>query len=78
MRDPAQPESLINSITSAETEQLIAEGVITGGMIPKVHSATEALEAGVEKVHLIDGRIPHSLLLEVFTKGGIGTQIINN
>jgi acetylglutamate kinase len=78
MRDPAEPESLINSITSAETETLIEEEVITGGMIPKVRSATEALKAGVEKVHLIDGRIPHSLLLEVFTKGGIGTQIINN
>jgi len=76
MRDPADPGSLINTITSAESESLIAEEVITGGMIPKVRSATEALGAGVEKVHLIDGRIPHSLLLEVFTKGGIGTQII--
>ena len=78
MRDPAVPESLINSITSTETETLIDEEVITGGMIPKVRSATEALRAGVEKVHLIDGRIPHSLLLEVFTKGGIGTQIISH
>jgi len=77
MRDSSQPESLINSITSTETEILISEEIITGGMIPKVRSATEALQAGVEKVHLIDGRIPHSLLLEVFTKGGIGTQIIN-
>ena len=76
MRDPAVPESLLNTLTSAETETLISEEVISGGMIPKVRSATEALEAGVEKVHLIDGRIPHSLLLEVFTEGGIGTQII--
>jgi acetylglutamate kinase len=76
MRDPSDAKSLINSITSAETEVLIGEEVIHGGMIPKVRSATEALKAGVEKVHLIDGRIPHSLLLEVFTKGGIGTQII--
>ncbi len=78
MRDPAEPASLLNTLTSAETETLISEEIISGGMIPKVRSATEALEAGVEKVHLIDGRIPHSLLLEVFTQGGIGTQIINN
>lgn len=78
MRDPADAESLINTITSAESETLIAEGIITGGMIPKVRSATEALQAGVGKVHLIDGRIPHSLLLEVFTKGGIGTQILHH
>ena len=76
MRDPADPSTLINSITSAESESLIGEGVITGGMIPKVRSANEALSAGVNKIHLIDGRIPHSLLLEVFTKGGIGTQIV--
>lgn len=76
MRDPADPGTLINTITASGSESLIGEEVITGGMIPKVRSATEALDAGVEKVHLIDGRIPHSLLLEVFTKGGIGTQIM--
>ena len=75
MRDPSVPSSLINSISSAESETLIVEEIITGGMIPKVRSATEALDAGVGKVHLIDGRIPHSVLLEVFTEGGIGTQI---
>ncbi|MGI9242005.1 MAG: acetylglutamate kinase [Verrucomicrobiales bacterium] len=77
MRDPTDPGSLINTITTSGSESLIEEEVITGGMIPKVRSATEALDAGVEKVHLIDGRIPHSLLLEVFTKGGIGTQIMS-
>lgn len=77
MRDPADPGTLINTITASGSESLIGEEVITGGMIPKVRSATEALDAGVEKVHLIDGRIPHSLLLEVFTKGGIGTQIMS-
>ena len=75
MRDPADAESLIHTVTAKETETLIDEEVITGGMIPKVRSATEALGRGVGKIHLIDGRIPHSLLLEVFTKGGIGTEI---
>ena len=78
MRDPGRPDTLINTITAAEIETLIEEEIITGGMIPKVRSATEALERGVGKIHLIDGRIPHSLLLEIFTKGGIGTQIISD
>lgn len=75
MRDPKDGETLIDSIDEAEVEKLIAGGVISGGMIPKVRSAVVALEAGVEKAHLIDGRIPHSLLLEVFTDLGIGTMI---
>jgi acetylglutamate kinase len=56
---------------------LIADGVIRGGMIPKVQSCLHALEGGVEKTHVIDGRIPHALLLELFTDGGIGTQIVH-
>jgi acetylglutamate kinase len=75
MRDPKDNSSLIPSITAAGVQQLKEEGIITGGMIPKVDSALQALAAGVEKVHLIDGRLPHSLLLEIFTKGGIGTEI---
>jgi acetylglutamate kinase len=55
---------------------LLEEEVITGGMIPKVESAVHALEQGVKKVHFIDGRLPHSLLLEIFTNAGIGTEIV--
>ena len=76
MRDHRDPSSLIPSLNPAGVEQLVNERVITGGMIPKVRSALQALSAGVSKVHLIDGRIPHSLLLEIFTTQGIGTEIV--
>ncbi len=76
LRDPGDPTSLITSITRPEAMALIEEGVISGGMIPKVTSAVEALNAGVRKVHFIDGRLPHTLLLEIFTNEGIGTEII--
>lgn len=76
MRDPSDEATLIHSLRSGEVEDLIEEGVISGGMIPKVRSAVDALKAGVGKVHFIDGRIPHSLLLEIFTKKGIGTEIV--
>jgi acetylglutamate kinase len=57
-------------------EQLREDEIITGGMIPKVESALHAINQGVKKVHFIDGRTPHSLLLEVFTNSGIGTEIV--
>ena len=76
MRDPKDESSLIHSLKADEVEGLIADGTISGGMIPKVHSSVEALRAGVGKVHMIDGRIPHSLLLEIFTTEGIGTEIV--
>ncbi|MDB6156122.1 MAG: Acetylglutamate kinase [Chthoniobacteraceae bacterium] len=76
MRDPTDKESLIPSVNREKIEQLLEEEVITGGMIPKVESAVHALEQGVKKVHFIDGRLPHSLLLEIFTNAGIGTEII--
>ena len=76
MRDPADASSLLPSLDRASVEKLVNERVITGGMIPKVRSALSALDAGVQKVHMIDGRIPHSLLLEIFTKSGIGTEIV--
>lgn len=75
MRDPSKPETLIKSVTRAEADDLQADGTISGGMIPKVRSAVDALNAGVRKVHFIDGRLPHALLLEIFTDGGIGTEI---
>ncbi|MEM0968408.1 MAG: acetylglutamate kinase [Verrucomicrobiota bacterium] len=77
MRDRTDPRSLIGTLTESDVESLIKEGVIQGGMIPKVRSSLEALKAGVQKVHMIDGRIPHSTLLEVFTDGGIGTEIVH-
>jgi acetylglutamate kinase len=75
MRDPSQPDSLIPSLSVEETESLIKQRVIDGGMIPKVRSATRALADGVTKIHLIGGQIPHGLLLEIFTNSGIGTEI---
>ena len=70
-------EQLVSSLTNAEAESLIERGAIHGGMIPKVRSAFATLDAGVKKVHIIDGRIKHSLLLEIFTDEGIGTQMIH-
>jgi len=69
-------EELISTLTRSQAERMVAEGVIAGGMIPKMQSAFETLEAGVRKVHIVDGRVKHSLLLEVFTDEGIGTQMI--
>ena len=76
MEDPAKPASLIPTIRTDEVEKMISDKIIGGGMIPKVRSSVEALEAGVGKVHMIDGRVPHSLLLEIFTEQGIGTEIV--
>ncbi len=76
MRDPQDEETLIPSLNRQTVEEHIDQGIISGGMIPKCRSALEALDAGVGKVHMIDGRIPHSLLLEIFTKSGVGTEIV--
>ena len=70
-------EHLVSSLTHTESETLIERGAIHSGMIPKVRSAFATLDAGVNKVHIIDGRIKHSLLLEIFTDEGIGTQMIH-
>ena len=67
---------LIPSLNEDETKALVKEGRINGGMIPKVNSAFKALEAGVNKIHIIDGRVTHSLLLEIFTDEGIGTELV--
>jgi acetylglutamate kinase len=67
---------LLSSLSKSEALRLTLEGVIKGGMLPKVKSAIRALEGGVKKVHIIDGRVPHSILLEVFTEEGIGTEIL--
>ena len=76
LRDPQDPGSLISTIRRSEVESLIKRKIIAGGMVPKVRSAAAALDAGTEKVHMIDGRLRHSLLLEIFTDSGIGTQIV--
>lgn len=68
---------LVSHLSQNEVEKHIADGTISGGMIPKVESALSALESGVQKVHIIDGRVDHALLLEIFTKEGIGTEIVN-
>jgi len=67
---------LLSHLTKSQAEEYINKGIISGGMIPKVESALSALESGVNKVHIIDGRVPHALLLEIFTKEGIGTEIV--
>lgn len=75
MMDPSKPETLIKSVSRAQADELMTDGTISGGMIPKIKSAIDALNAGVRKVHFIDGRLPHALLLEIFTHGGIGTEV---
>lgn len=77
LSDREDPTSLIPSINRTAAAELIADGTIGGGMLPKINSALDALANGVDKVHFIDGRMPHSLLLEIFTRSGIGTEIIN-
>jgi len=76
LRDLSDTESLIPTIHIREVDQFIEAGMIAGGMLPKVEACTTALMGGVYKTHIIDGRIQHSLLLEVFTEGGIGTEIV--
>lgn len=75
LTDMKNPESLISHATQSEIEAMIESGVIAGGMIPKVRACLRALERGVQKAHIIDGKIPHGLLLEIFTDKGIGTEI---
>ncbi len=74
LRDKNDPQTLISHITIAETEQLIQDGIISDGMIPKVECCTNAIRDGVNKVFIIDGRIPHAILIETLTDEGIGTM----
>jgi acetylglutamate kinase len=74
-RNQADPATLISSITAGELEQLLDTPVITGGMAPKVRSCVDALRNGVGQAHILDGRVPHALLLEVFTPEGVGTMV---
>ncbi len=76
LRDPKDPSTLISHLAVSEVDGLKKTGVVDKGMIPKVDSAVAALRAGVEKVQFIDGRIPHSVLLEFFTDEGVGTEVV--
>lgn len=76
MRNPADQSTLIPHLKTDDVEGLKAAGVIDKGMIPKIDSAVAAINAGVEKVSLVDGRIPHSVLLEIFTDKGVGTEVV--
>ena len=77
-RDRNDAESVIHSLTAAEARQLIVDGVIAGGMIPKVEACLSTLDRGVGKVHIIDGQLRHSLLLEIYTTAGVGTEIVQS
>jgi len=76
LRDPEDVSSVISHLRVAEVEPLKKSGIIDKGMIPKADSAVKALQAGVDKVSLVDGRVPHSILLEIFTNEGIGTELV--
>lgn len=77
-RDKDDPSTLISEITVSEAKELIGSGYIGGGMLPKLGNCIDAVENGVSRVHILDGRIPHFLLLEIFTNKGIGTAIIGD
>ena len=78
LRDINDPESLIHSLTASEARRLIANGTIAAGMIPKIEGCLETLEQGVKKIHIIDGRLRHSLLLEIYTTSGVGTELVRD
>ena len=78
LRDVNDPESLIHSLTAAEARRLIADGTIAAGMIPKIEGCLATLEQGVRKIHIIDGRLRHSLLLEIYTTSGVGTELVRD
>ena len=75
LRDPEDPQTLLSTLHLGDVEKLTSDGTISGGMLPKIRSCCDAIRAGVRKVHLVDGRMAHSLLLEIFTREGVGTEI---
>jgi acetylglutamate kinase len=76
LADPSDPASLVHSLGAEEARRLINVGAISGGMIPKVEACLDTLKKGVGKIHIVDGRVRHSLLLEIYTTSGVGTEII--
>ena len=77
-KDPKDPSTRITTLTTTEARKLMADGMIGGGMLPKLNNCIDAIEHGVNKVHILDGRVPHSVLLEIFTDKGVGTAILND
>jgi acetylglutamate kinase len=77
-RSKDDPDSLMESLTIRQARDMIGSGAIESGMIPKIEACLETLQRGVGKVHIIDGRLRHSLLLEVYTSKGVGTQILKD
>lgn len=77
-KDPKDTSTLISELAVSEAEKLMEDGYIGGGMLPKLHNCIDAIEHGVSRVHILDGRIPHCLLLEIFTNKGIGTAILKD
>lgn len=77
-RDFNDKSTFISRLTASEAEELLASGTITGGMIPKLTNCTHAINGGVNRVHILDGRVPHSLLMEIFTKEGFGTMVFRD
>ena len=77
-KDPEDKSTLISELTLSEARGLIDEGYIGGGMLPKLNNCMEAINQGVSRVHILDGRIAHCLLLEIFTNRGIGTAILDD
>jgi len=77
LMDPNDPESLISVLRTSEVGIYIEAGVISGGMTPKVQCCVESVTGGVGRTHIVDGRVPHSILLEVFTRQGVGTMVVN-
>jgi acetylglutamate kinase len=76
LSNPEDESSVIPTIRTTDIPELVRSGVLSGGMLPKVQGCVKALESGINKVHMINGRIPHALLLEIFTEDGVGTQIV--
>ena len=76
LRDPNDPDSLMRHLRASEVPELKTRGIVGEGMIPKVESAVAAIQGGVEKVQFVDGRVPHSILLEIFTDAGVGTEVV--
>ena len=77
-KDINDKSSFISRLSATEAEELIAGGFIGGGMLPKLNNCTSAIRTGVNRVHILDGRIPHCLLLEIFTNHGVGTAIVED
>ena len=75
LRDPKDESTLIHVVRTQEVPALVEEGVISGGMIPKMQCCVDAIHGGVERVHILDGRIPHSILIELLSDEGIGTMM---